>query len=92
MKDYIEMGLFDEERKKMAAEAGGQDRSELQREAELNAVARKVSEDVLKDFGNKIEVSVSGNHILLQGRPGNTLEIARDGRNTFGLRVRLIKT
>jgi hypothetical protein len=86
------MGIFDEEAKKMADEAAQEARSAAQQENELNAIALKVSEDLLSHLGKHpmsgedIEVSVHHNRITLRGRSsGRTLEITCKSCDKFDM-------
>jgi len=88
------MGIFDEEEKKMAREAAAAAHAEAQRKAQLNQIARKVSEDAISYLGNHpppphtpiVEVGVNENRVTLRKKTtSHTLEIICTGLENFEL-------
>ena len=84
------MGIFDDEVNKMTSEAAEQTRSAVQREDELNKVARSVSTDLLSFIASRpaaagsVDVSVYQNQITVHGRaPRRTFVVFCEGPEAF---------
>ena len=81
------MGIFDDEVKKMAAEAAENVQSAVQRQDDLNEIARNVSRDLLSFVSSNpgaVDVGVHENRVTLRGRaPQRTFEITCESAQSF---------
>jgi hypothetical protein len=90
------MGIFDEEEKKMEKEAEAAAHAAEQRKAQLNRIARHVSEDAISYLGkhphkHTVEVGVTENRVTLR-TTSHTLEIICSGLETFEVEIDGTKT
>ncbi len=87
------MGIFDDEKERMADEAAAAGRSEEQRKAELRQVAHKVGEDLINYMArnpcpHSIDISVDENVINLRKiTTSDTMEIKCNGRGSFEISI-----